>query len=75
MITEQSWKKEFSTRLRARLREVKMQQKDLAELVYVTPQTISLYCMGNAIPSGYTLTLIASALNCTVGYLVGEEEL
>lgn len=74
MITEQKWKEMFSKRLRERLREVKMYQKDLAELVYITPQTVSLYCMGNAIPSGYILSLIAAALNCTVAYLIGEEE-
>jgi transcriptional regulator with XRE-family HTH domain len=74
MITEQSWKEGFSTRLKERMTELKMQQKELAEKIFMSPATVQYYCQARAIPSGYTLSLIGAALNCTVAYLIGEEE-
>ena len=74
MISEQSWKEGFSTRVKEKLNELDMQQKELAGLIFVSPVSVQKYCKGDAMPSGYTLSLIAAALNCSVSYLVGEEE-
>ena len=60
-------------RLTELLRERKMTQKQLAELIGVTEATVSRYMSGERTPKSGILANMATALHTTSDYLLGQE--
>lgn len=63
-------KKSIGTRINTALARCGMLQKDLANVLGVTPNTISYYCKGTRGPQLEQLPKIAEALNTTTDYLL-----
>lgn len=64
-------KKTIGNRINTALAQRDMLQKDLAEVLGVTHNTISYYCRGTRGPQLEQLPKIAEALNTTTDYLLG----
>lgn len=60
-------------RIRMRRQELSLKQKELAELLYVTPQAISKWERGESSPDISHLPRLASILNTTSDWLLGSE--
>lgn len=60
-------------RLTALLKEQRMTQKQLAELIGVTEATVSRYMTGDRTPKSRILANMATALHTTSDYLLGKE--
>ncbi len=60
---------DLGTRIKQRLEEKQMSQKELADKVACTEAAISLYVKGKRIPRASVLSKIAEALDTTVEYL------
>ena len=67
---EQSWRINFSKRLRIRMNRKCINQDMLSELTGISRVTLSKYMNGLASPSGYNLERISTALECSVSELV-----
>ena len=63
----------FGKRLKNALKYKKTTQKQLAELLDTTPQSISQYVVGKRNPSGKMVASIADALNLGYTYTKGGE--
>lgn len=63
----------IGVRLAKLLQAKRMTQKELAETVGVTEATISRYMSGDRIPRGSILSNIATVLDTTSDYLLGNE--
>ena len=64
-------KKTIGNRINTALAKRGMLQKDLANILGVTDNTISYYCSGGRSPKLEQLPMIADALNTTTDYLLG----
>ena len=64
----------FSQKLTALLDKNKTPQKDLAEVLGVTRQMVSLYANGQSLPDIDKLQKIANFYNVTVSYLLGGSD-
>ena len=60
-------------RLTALLKERKMTQKQLSELIGVTEATVSRYMTGDRTPKSGILANMATALHTTSDYLLGND--
>lgn len=61
-------------RITARLKEIKMTQKELAEKAGLTQVSVSRYVNDTRSPKVATAKKIAKVLGCSANYLVGLEE-
>lgn len=64
----------FTERLSALLEKNNMTQRELAEVIGVTTATLSRYVSGDRLPKSDTVANIATALNTTSDYLLGNEK-
>ena len=67
-------KKLIGTRLNSALAKKGIKQKELAQQIGVTDNTISYFCSGSRTPNIETLISIARALNVSSDYLLGLSE-
>lgn len=65
-LTEERWKKEFAVRLRRRMNQKHITQKELSEMAGVSVWSISNYLNCKSVPSAYALRKIAKALDCSI---------
>lgn len=63
----------FSIRLKTAMKSIGLNQKQLAEKIGVTPQSISYYCNGARLPDVDILRLLANCLDVSADYLLGIE--
>lgn len=66
--------KTLGVRVTELLREQRITQKQLAELIGVTEATVSRYMNGERTPKSSILSNMATALHTTTDYLLGNEE-
>ena len=64
----------FSKNLKTAMKSKGLNQKQLAEKIGVTPQSISYYCNGTRLPDVDILRLLASCLDVSADYLLGLTE-
>lgn len=64
----------FPERLRARRRALKLTQKQLAEMVGVSPGAIGMYETGQRSPDLEMVRRLAVALDTSMSYLIGETD-
>lgn len=62
----------FPTRLRELMQQRGTKQKELADVINMRPQTVSLYTTGQSYPDVNTLTKIADYFNVSADYLLGR---
>lgn len=62
----------FSERLAQERKRLGYSQEDLSKKSGVTQQAISMIESGKRSPTESTMTMLASGLGCSVGYLLGE---
>jgi len=67
-------KRIFAERLRARLVEIEMSQKQLARLTCLTAASISEYINGGRVPRVADFARIADILNCSMDWLWGRDD-
>lgn len=67
--------KVFITRLKDKLDERDITQRDLAKRINVTEQCISNYMQGVRLPKWELICEIANVLNCSPHYLLGMDEI
>lgn len=65
---------EFCVRLRALRLEKKIQQKEFAEVLGITPRAYQYYEAGKRFPDFHGLIRIADYLNVSLDYLVGRSD-
>ncbi len=63
----------FSERLVALLKEQNLSQRELSDRIGVTQSAMSYYVKGLRLPHGNILAKMASALNTTTDYLLGND--
>lgn len=68
--SEVEWRREFSRRLRRMMDFSGMDQSQLAEATGYSQSSICGYLTCKKLPSSYALFRLASALNCSVDFLV-----
>ena len=71
-LDEDVWRKDFAYRVRTRMQEKRISQKELAEAAEITESYLSRCLSGKTDPSFYAATKIAKALNCNVGDLYSK---
>lgn len=71
MVNQTDIKRIFSENLNTALQEKKLTQAQLAQKADTSPQNISKYCKGNALPDLGIVAQIAEALNVSVDWLLG----
>lgn len=59
------WKREFSDRLRIRMRDKNITQSELSELIRMSQPQLSRYIRGEAMPGAIVIRTIAKALGCS----------
>ena len=67
---EESWRKNFSKRLKIRMSRKGVSQDRLSEMTGISKVTLSKYMNGLASPSGYNLERLSRSLGCSVSELV-----
>lgn len=67
--TEESWRREFSTRLVWLMDARSVDQKQLSQMTGISQSSISCYTRGAKVPSAYSCFVIARALNCSLDFL------
>lgn len=67
------WLKGFSDKVHGQLRKNRITQYELAEIVKISPITISRYLTYKSIPSIIVVHQMAFALNCTVDDLMPKD--
>lgn len=72
IIIKRVIKMSLAERLKARLAELGMNQKELAKNLNISYTTLNGYFTGYREPDFHTLMLLANNLDCTVAYLLGE---
>lgn len=65
-LSEETWKKEFSTRLKKKMAEKNISGRELARITGISTNTISRYTTCRNIPNSYNLRKIAIALGCSI---------
>ena len=73
-MTIYEWQLIFSNRVRDRLEDLNMTQRDLGDSIGVSPVMMSRYMNGQIIPKISTIINIAKILNCSVSDLVDVDE-
>ena len=68
--TEESWKREFSSKLIKMMADKGCDQTCLSEISNISQQSISNYLHKKAIPNCYTVFKLSQALGCTVSELI-----
>ena len=68
--TEESWKREFSSKLMKLMSDVGFDQTSLSEISGISQVSISKYLHRKAIPNCYTASKLAQALGCDVSDLI-----
>ena len=68
--TEESWKREFSSKLIKMMADKGCDQTYLSEISDISQQSISNYIHKKAIPNCYTVFKLSKALGCNVSDLV-----
>ena len=68
--TEESWKREFSSKLTKMMADKGCDQTYLSEICDISQQSISNYLNKKAIPNCYTASNLAKALGWTVSELI-----
>lgn len=68
--TEESWKREFSSKLIKMMADKGCDQTYLSEISNISQQSISNYINKKAIPNCYTVFKLSQALGCTVLELI-----
>ena len=68
--TEESWKREFSSKLIKMMADKGCDQAYLSEISNISQQSISNYLHKKAIPNCYTVFKLSQALGCTVSELI-----
>ena len=79
LIVAQSFEEEFKDddawnigdRIKQRLDELNMSQRELAKTCKITEVSMSRYINGNRVPKGPMCVTIANALGCSVEWLLG----
>jgi len=79
LIVAQSFEEEFKDddawnigdRIKQRLDELNMSQRELAKACKITEASMSHYINGNRVPKGPMCVTIAEALGCSVEWLLG----
>lgn len=69
-LTEEEWLKEFSRKLKRKVRLAGTTLKDISAQTGIPYTTIKRYANGIHIPNAMTINQIAKALNCDVAELV-----
>lgn len=72
--TESEWKQDFSRRLKRMIRLRSTTQLELAERTGIRPGTISLYVNGKCVPSLYSASKLADALDCSINDLMDFQD-
>lgn len=67
-IDQESYRVEYSFKLRRALLHSEMTQLELSEITGISPQTISKYITGKSVPSLYHADKIAKALDSSLDY-------
>ena len=65
-LSEEEWKKEFTRKLKKKLKLKGVTQKELASAIEVSEVAISRYISGKRIPSMYTVIKIAKFFHCPI---------
>lgn len=60
----------FAKNLKETMKKKKVKQNQLAKILGVTPQTVSLYCIGKNFPDAKNLVKISEFLNVSLDYLL-----
>lgn len=68
-LTEIEWKNELSRKIRKKIIINGISQRELADVIGVSPTTIGGYVKGTRCPDAYTLKLLARAFDCPVSAL------
>ena len=68
--TEESWKREFASKLMKLMSDIGFDQTRLSEISGISQVSISKYLHKKAIPNCYTASKLAQALGCTVSELI-----
>lgn len=69
-MSDEDYKKEFGSRLKTLLRDRSMKHENLADMIGVSRQSISMYINGKAMPNIRIVRCIARALECDVRDLI-----
>lgn len=72
-LSDELWLKGFSDKVHIQLRINRMTQYELAEMIKVSPVTLSRYLTYRSMPSVNVVHRMASALNCTVDDLMPKD--
>lgn len=73
-MTQNGMKDIFAENLKKAMAKNNMNQSSLAGAAGTTPQNISKYCKGSVLPDLGIVVQIATALNVSVDYLIGNED-
>lgn len=68
-MTDEEWALEFSIRLRTKMHRQCITQEELCELIGISPNMLSRYMTGKAVPSFRVVDKIARVLKCSVDEL------
>lgn len=69
-LSEEEWRAEFGRRLRKRVEEQHITQKELSERTDISEAMLAKYRNGKSTPSTYVITKLARALECTTAELI-----
>ena len=69
-MTEKEWGKEFGRRLARKIESVCITQEELSKRTNISRMSINNYVKGKAVPNGYYIHKLASALNCSSSELM-----
>lgn len=63
-MSQREWREKFAFRLRKKMRNKGLTQKDLSELTGISEDNISRYIKGYRVPGAYNLMRICTVLEC-----------
>lgn len=69
-----AFEKEFGQRVKAARRKEGLTQRELAEKMLVTPNTVLSWEQGRRQPDLFTVCQLAQSLHVSAGYLIAGEE-
>ena len=68
------FEKEFGQRVKAARRKEGLTQREMAEKLFVTPNTVLSWEQGRRQPNLFTVCQLAQILHVSAGYLIAGEE-
>lgn len=74
-LLDEDWRKEFKRRLRKKILFSRKSQKDIAEAIGISTNTMSNYVNGRRIPDARIIDRLARVLNCTANDLTNFDYL